>query len=37
MNGENQLLVTCEPVEFDKQPVRIQDFRKITEPLEEFT
>jgi hypothetical protein len=38
MNGENRLLVTDEPVEFDKSPVEVQDFRKIYYPsiLEEF-
>ena len=33
MNGENRLLVTDEPVEFEKQPVEVQDFRKITDHL----
>jgi hypothetical protein len=28
--GENRQLVTDEPVEFEKQPVEIQDFGKIT-------
>jgi hypothetical protein len=30
-NGENQLLVTDEPFEFEKQPVEVQDFRGNTE------
>ena len=30
MNRENQLLVTDEPVEFEKQPAEVQDIRKIT-------
>ena len=30
MNGKNQLLVTDEPVEFQKQLVEVQDLRKIT-------
>ena len=30
MGGENQPLVTDEPVEFEKQPVAVQDFRKST-------
>lgn len=34
MNGENQLLLTYEPVEFDKHPIQIQDFRKITHPFQ---
>ena len=33
MNKENQLLVTVEPVEFEKQPVKVQDFRKIYQPF----
>jgi hypothetical protein len=28
MNGENRLLVTDEPVEFENQLVEVQDFRK---------
>jgi hypothetical protein len=31
MNGENQLLVTDEPFEFEKQPVEGQDIRENTE------
>ena len=31
MNGENWLPVTGEPVEFEKQPVEVQDFKKITD------
>lgn len=31
MNGENQLLVKDQPVEFDKQPVGVQGFEKITD------
>jgi hypothetical protein len=34
MNGANRLLVTDEPVEFQKQPVAIRDFRNITIILE---
>ena len=30
MIGENLQLVTNEPVEFEKQPVEDQDYRKIT-------
>jgi hypothetical protein len=30
MIGENRLLVTNEPVEFEKQPVEVQDFKKMT-------
>ena len=30
MNGENQPLVTNEPVEFEEIPVEAQDFRKTT-------
>ena len=33
MNGENGRLVIDEPVEFEKQPVQIQDFRKISDPF----
>ena len=31
MIGENQQLVTNEPVEFEKEPVEVQDCRKITD------
>jgi hypothetical protein len=31
MIGENQQLVTDEPVEFGKEPVKVQDCRKITD------
>ena len=31
MSGENQQLVTDKPVEFDKYPVEVQDFRRITD------
>ena len=31
MTGENRQLVTDEPVEFRKQPVEVQDYRKITD------
>ena len=31
MNVENRPLVTDKPVEFPKQPVDVQDFRKITQ------
>ena len=30
MNGENWLLVTDKPAEFEKQAVEVQDFRRIT-------
>ena len=30
MIGENRRLVTNEPVEFEKQPVEVQDSRKLT-------
>ena len=30
MNEENQLLVTDEPVEFERLPVGVQGFRKFT-------
>ena len=31
MIGENQQLVTNEPIEFEKEPVEVQDCRKITD------
>jgi len=31
MNGENWLLVTDELVEFQKQPIEVQDWGKITD------
>ena len=31
MIRENRQLVTNEPVEFEKQPVEVQDFRRITD------
>ena len=31
MIGENRQLVTDEPVEFEKQLVKVQDFRNITD------
>lgn len=31
MNGKKQLLVTDEPIEFQKQLVEVQDLRKITD------
>jgi len=31
MNGEEQLLVTDEPVEFEKSPIEAQDFKIITD------
>ena len=34
MNEENQPVVTNEPVEFEKYPVEVQDFRKITNHLQ---
>ena len=30
MNGENQPLVPDEPVEFETQPIEVQDFKIIT-------
>ena len=30
MNGENRPLITDEPIEFEKQLVEVQDFRKMT-------
>ena len=33
MYGKNRPLVTYEPVEFETQPVQMQDFKKITDPL----
>ena len=33
MNGENRLLVTDEPVEFEKYPIEVQDFNKIPNHL----
>jgi hypothetical protein len=33
MNGENQPLVADGPAEFEKQPVEVQGFRKITHHL----
>ena len=30
MNGEDRLLVLDEPVEFEKQPVEVQDFKTPT-------
>ena len=33
MSGENRQLVTDEPVEFEKEPVEVQDCRKIKLPL----
>ena len=33
MDGKNWLLVTNEPVKFEKQPAQIQDFKKITDPF----
>ena len=35
MNGENQPLVTYEPIDFEIQLVEVQDFMNITYPLEE--
>ena len=37
MNRENWPLVTDEPVEFEKQPIEVQDFRKFTKHLKEST
>ena len=36
MIGENGQLVTNEPVEFEKEPVEFQDFRRITDHLRGF-
>ena len=33
MSGENRQLVTDEPVEFEKQPVKVEDCRKIADHL----
>ena len=30
MNRENRPLVTDEPIEFENQPIEVQDFKKIT-------
>ena len=30
MNEEKQWLVTNEPIEFEEQPIEVQDFRKVT-------
>ena len=35
MNGENRLVYN-QPIEFEKQPVEVQDFGKITNLFEEF-
>jgi hypothetical protein len=35
MSGENRWLVTDEPVGFEKSPVEVGDFRRITDHLEE--
>ena len=31
MIGENRQLVTNEPVEFEKSPVEVEDYKKITD------
>ena len=31
MIGENRQLVTNEPIEFEKTPVEVQDYKKITD------
>ena len=36
MIGENPQLVTNEPVEFEKLPVKVQDCRKCTDRCREF-
>ena len=36
MIGENRQLVTNKPDEFEKQPVEVQDCRKMTQHLEAF-
>ena len=33
MNRENWLLVTDEALEFEKKPVDVQDFKKITDRI----
>ena len=33
MNEENRLLLINEQVEFEKQAVEVQDYRKITDPF----
>ena len=35
LSGENCQLVTDKPVEFEKQPIEVGDFRRITDQLEE--
>ena len=35
MNGENRLLITNEPVEFDKEPLEVQDSKKFPIIIEE--
>ena len=35
--GENQLLDTNDPIEFEKQLVEVQDSNKITERFREYT
>ena len=34
MDGENKLLLTDDPVEFEKQPVEVQDYRILPVDLE---
>jgi hypothetical protein len=36
MNGENRLLFTNEPVEFEKKLVEVQDFKKIPRYFQGF-
>jgi hypothetical protein len=36
MSGQNRLFVTDGPVEFEKKPSEVQDFREITDRLEEY-
>ena len=36
MNGENQLLVTDEPIELETEAVEVQDFRTLTDQLTVF-
>ena len=31
MNGENRLLITDEPVEFENSSIEVQDFKKVTD------
>ena len=33
MNRENQLAITNEPIEFEKQPGEVKDFRRFSNPF----